>query len=217
MTDFAKARKQMIEGQLQTSGVFTREILLAMAQVPRELFVTPEHRDLAYLDRDQPLGNGRFLANPVATAKLSELADITPADIVLDVACGTGYSTAVISYLASSVVALESDRELAEKATANLLELDISNAAVVEGALEKGVAAEAPFDVIIIQGAVGAVPSRLFDQLREGGRLVAVVGTGAGAQAVLHVRTGSGISAVPAFNLHMPVLEQLVPPREFAL
>ena len=217
MTDFAQARKQMIDGQLQTSGVFARKVLAAMSGVPREYFVPEQYRQLAYLDRDQPLGNNRYLASPAAMAKLIDLADISPDDIVLDVACGTGYSTAVISHVANAVVALESDSVLAEKANENLLELDISNAAVVHGPMDRGVASESPFDVITIQGAVEAVPPRLLDQLREDGRLVAVIGSGASAQATRFVKTSSGISPVPLSNVHMPLLDQLTPKKEFRL
>ena len=127
-----------------------------------------------------------------------------------------GYTTALLSHLANSVVALEADAALVEQANQILAELDISNAAVVHGSLVKGVPSEAPFDVILVQGAVGEIPKALFDQLRQGGRLVAVEGAGNAATAVLYVKSTSEIVKIPSFNASVPLLKEFTKKSEFA-
>ena len=219
MIDFAKARSAMIEGQLRTSGVLDARVLSAMNAVPREEFLEGDHKTLAYLDMAHALGGkaNRFMGAPAPFARLVELAEIQPSDIVLDIACGSGYSSAVIARLANSVVAVESDAELVTRANRALAKLDIGNAAVLNAPLTAGAPGEAPFDVIIIEGAVDFVPQVLFDQLREGGRLVALIGEGAGANAVLHVKGESGIASVSAFNACLPELPEFAKEPAFSL
>lgn len=219
MIDFARARSAMIEGQLRTSGVLDARVLEAMNAVPRETFLEEEHKELAYLDMAHPLEGQahRYMGAPAPFARLVELAEIQPSDIVLDIACGSGYSSAVISQLANSVVAVESDAELVRRANQALAKLDIGNAAVVKGPLTAGAPKEAPFDVILIEGAVDFVPQALFDQLRDGGRLVALIGEGAGANAVLHVKGKKGVASVTAFNACLPELAEFARAPAFSL
>lgn len=148
-------------------------------------------RELAYIDADIELAGGpqrRYLMEPSPLAKLLQLAEISKSDVVLEIGCGTGYASALLSLLAGSVVALESDGTLAASATETLVRLGYDNVAVVAGDLEKGYAAEAPYDVIFINGAVEIIPAALFEQLRDGGRLVAVEGFGNASRAKLYVR-----------------------------
>ncbi|HHG89014.1 MAG TPA: protein-L-isoaspartate O-methyltransferase [Devosia sp.] len=217
--DFVQARKSMVEGQLMTSGVLEPRVLGAMGAVPREEFVDETQKSIAYLDVAHRLAGpaGRFMAAPVVLGKMIELAEIGDDDIVLDVACGTGYSTAVIARLANSVVAVETDEAMVARANQILARLDVGNAAVIKAPLKKGAPAEAQFDVIIIEGAVGAVPQALFDQLRVGGRLVALLGDGASATAVLHVKGEEEIARVEAFNASLPPLRELFPKPAFTL
>jgi len=218
MIDFPAARTAMIEGQLQTSGVLDKRVLEAILKVPREEFVDDGVRQFAYLDRELKLPgtSGRFMGAPAPVARLIELAEIEPDDIVLDVACGTGYSTAIIAHLANSVVAIESMADLVARANENLAKLDIGNAAVIKAPLDKGAPDEAPFDVVIIQGAIAEVPTALLDQLRVGGRLVALVGKGGSATALTCVKSESGIASVPSFNANMPELKELTHAPGFA-
>ena len=208
MTDFAHARSEMIEGQIRPSGVFDLDLLSALRKTPREVFLSDDQKEFAYLDAEQKLSSSdnRQMPTPAITAKLIELAEVGAGDIVLDIACGTGYSTAILALLANSVVALETDDDLVAQANLALAELNISNAAVVQGPLTKGVSKEAPFDAILIQGAVDEIPKALFDQLRDGGRLVAVIGSGNSATAVLHVKSGDHIAQIPSFNASVPRL-----------
>ena len=206
MEDFAQARTAMVESQIRPNDVTDYQLLDALNEIPRERFVSASRRAIAYIDEDVLLkaadGNepARYLMEPMPFAKLVQVAEIKPDDLVLDIGCGTGYSSAVLSRLADSVVALESDEELAAAANETLPELEIGNVAVVTGPLNKGYAGEGPYDVIILNGSVSEVPEALFKQLKEGGRLVAIVAENGRSQAWLYVCHGGRTSGRPAFG-----------------
>jgi protein-L-isoaspartate(D-aspartate) O-methyltransferase len=217
MNQLDAARKTMVESQVMTSGVTDQQILAAMESVPRERFVPDAKRTLAYLGDDLCVKEAttdtpdRFLMDPRVLAKLAELAALTPTDLVLDIGPATGYSTALLAQLADTVVAIECDSELAERASAILLDLGVDNAAVIEGPLADGNTKQGPFDVIFLNGSVPAVPEGLLDQLKDGGRLVAVVSEGNVGKARIYTRSGShsahrnsfdaGIHALPGFDV----------------
>lgn len=204
--DFEGLREKMVDGQLRTTDVTDRALLSAFFDVPREEFVPAEKRPVAYIDEDLPLlpssapGGARYLMEPSPLAKLMQLAEIGPDDVVLDVGCVTGYAAAVLSRIASSVIAVECDQGLADKATETLSRLGYDNVVVIQGALEEGYAAEAPYDVILLEGAVDAVPEALFDQLKDGGRLVAVEGHGNAGVARIYVKDGGVVAGRRVFN-----------------
>ena len=206
MIDFETARLKMVDSQIRTTDVTSHSLLTAFLEVPREAFVPERLASLAYIDSDievAPAHDGqaaRFLMEPSPLAKLLQLAEIEPDDVVLEVGAGTGYASAIISKVASSVVALESDESLVAVANERLAAHGFDNVAVVKGDLEKGYAAEAPYDVIFLHGAVEVVPNALFDQLRDGVRIVAVVGYGNASSACLFVREGAAVSRRFAFN-----------------
>lgn len=200
MMDYTAARIKMVDNQIRTTDVTSHSVLEAFLAVPREAFVPAVQKPLAYIDNDIELAPGRYLMQPSPLAKLMQLATITKNDVVLEVGCGTGYASAVLSLLAGSVVALESDEALAAKAGETLAELGYDNVAVVTGDLEKGYPAEAPYDVIFVNGAVEVVPDALLAELRDGGRLVAVEGYGNASQARLFVKERGTVSEVRAFN-----------------
>jgi len=205
MDDFASLREKMVDSQIRTENVTDYDVIAVMGRIPRERFVPESQRALAYLDRDVPLGiaergTPRFLMEPAPFARLVQLAEITPNDVVLDVGCGTGYSAAVLASLAKSVVALESDAKLAGEARANLAALGIGNAKVVTGGLEGGYPASGPYDVIFLEGAVEAIPPLMLNQLRDHGRLVAVIGTGGSGVATLTTRNDGELGRRVAFN-----------------
>ena len=164
----------MVESQVRPNGITDHRIIDAMAQVKREDFVPAERKAIAYLDDDVQLKEGRFLIEPMAFARMIHLALIKPTDKVLVVGAGTGYGARVIAMLAKTVVALESDPELLALARGFLAGAD--NVEVVEGRLAEGNAAGAPYDVIIVEGRISAVPECLFAQLANEGRIVAAVG-----------------------------------------
>lgn len=198
--DFAELRARMVDSQLRTTDVTEPAILDAMGALPRELFVDEKRRSLAYLDEDLQIAPGRYLMEPSPLAKLLQLAGILSTDRVLDVGTGTGYSAAVLSRLAASVVALESDQSLAASAREALSRTGAANVEVVVGPLASGHAAGAPYDVIVLQGAVDTLPDSLTAQLGNGGRLVAVEGRGNAGIAKVYLNSGGVITGRRAFN-----------------
>jgi protein-L-isoaspartate(D-aspartate) O-methyltransferase len=198
--DFSELRTKMVDGQVRTTDVTDPAIIEAMLTIPREAFVDERLRPLAYIDEDIEIARGRYLMEPSPFAKLVQLADIRPGETVLDVGAGTGYSSAVLSRLAGRVVALESDAALAERARATLAGLAAENVTVVTGPLAAGHAEIAPYDVILLEGAVGALPDALFAELAEGGRLVAVEGLGNAGIARLYLKSGGIVTGRRAFN-----------------
>jgi protein-L-isoaspartate(D-aspartate) O-methyltransferase len=207
MTDFARARKTMVDNQLRTSGITDRRLLAAMEEVPRERFVPPVRQGLAYIDEAIPVGGGRKLGAPAPFAQLVQLAAIEHADHVLDLGCATGYSAAVLARLAHSVVAVETDAALAAHARSALAEAGAKNASVVEGALETAGQAGGPYDVIVLEGVIAAAPQTLFAQLKPEGRLVALLARdGNPPVAHLFAKAGNGIAARAAFDARLPPL-----------
>lgn len=174
-SDFAAARRHMVDGQILPNKVTDRALVAALSETPRELFVPKALEGVAYVDEDLEVAPGRYLMEPMVFARLVEEADIKPGDAVLDIGALTGYAAAIMSRLASVVVGLEEDAELVKKATENLTELGIDNAAIIEGPLNQGYAKQGPYDVIFFGGAVEEIPAAVLKQLAEGGRLVAVV------------------------------------------
>lgn len=204
MIDYATKRRNMVESQLRPNGVTDFRINTAMLNIPRERFVAASRQSFAYIDEDIPFSDrddgARCVVEPMVFARLVQLADIADNDIVLDIGCGLGYSTAVLAQLAQSVVALENDPQFVSEATSRLGELGVSNAAVVEGPLNLGYAREAPYDVIVVNGGVGEVPEGLLAQLKEGGRLVAVIDHGPVGRATLFVKQNNVVSRRAAFD-----------------
>lgn len=215
MIDFEAARTKMVENQIRTTDVTSHSVLRAFYNVPRETFVPEKSRALAYIDNDIQIANGRYLMEASPLAKLLQLAKVTKDDVVLEIGCGTGYATAILSHIAGTVVAIESDTELSTTATANLAALGCDNAAVVTGELEKGYSAEAPYDLIFINGSVEEVPEALFSQLRDGGRLVAVLGYGNASTARVFLKEHGVISEASHFNTSVKPLPGFRKSKEF--
>jgi protein-L-isoaspartate(D-aspartate) O-methyltransferase len=221
MTDFATARRMMVDGQVRTSDVTDPRIIAAMLELPRERFVPQGKADLAYLDLDLPVtqpkpgGAARCLLKPMVLAKMVQAAGLGEDDHVLDVGCATGYSSALLARLAGSVIALEEDEALARLARENLAAVGAVNATVVSGPLTQGWQGRAPYDVIFVNGASEIVPHALARQLKEGGRLVAVVGRAPTGQAVVYRCVGGDISGWPIFDAAAPLLPGFAAPHTF--
>lgn len=219
MTDFAIQRHNMIESQVRPNGITDARIIETMAAVPRELFVPESRRELAYMDEDvliaiTPDGAKRWLIEPMAFARLLQLAEIGPQDLVLDVGCASGYSTAVIAGLAESVIAIEEDDVLVKIASENLAKLGITNAAVTQAPLAKGMPSEAPFDVIFLNGRVPAVPQTLLSQLKDGGRLVGVIGENPVSPALVCTRSSKAMSSRNVFDASVAALPGFASPNK---
>ena len=201
MAQPAVQRRSMVDSQLRTNRVVDEALIAALLELPRERFVPDRLASVAYVDEDLPLAGGRFLMEPMIFARLAQLLAISRSDIVLDIGCGPGYSSAVLSRLCSTVVALECDPELAETARRNLARSEIDNVIVVDGPLGGGYPDQAPYNAILLGGAVPDIGTALTDQLAEGGRLAAVVTQRpAPGRAICATRGAGGVSSRIAFD-----------------
>lgn len=216
MVDYAAIRHNMVESQLRTNEVTDARLLEAIEEIPRERFVPERYRGIAYVDEDLEIAPARYLMEPVVLARLLQNARVAPDDVVLDVGCGTGYSSAVLARLAAMVVALESDSALAARAEELLADLETDNVAVVTGELGAGYPEQAPYQVILLGGAVPEVPQAIAQQLAEGGRLLGVVHQpGKVGRAILVVRRHGVLSNLPLFDASVPFLPGFEPVQRF--
>jgi protein-L-isoaspartate(D-aspartate) O-methyltransferase len=204
MTDYAAARRYMVDGQVRTADVTDLRILAAMEEVPRERFVPPQSASLAYLDRDLVLTSDRRLLKPMVLGKLLQAAEIKPEDRVLDVGCCMGYAAALLARMAKEVIALDEDPNFTGAARAGLALLP--NVQVTQGPLISGWPIAAPYDVILVEGAVEILPEGLFRQLADGGRLVCVLGSGPIGKAMLYYRSGHDIGGRAIFDATATIL-----------
>ncbi|WP_260480130.1 protein-L-isoaspartate O-methyltransferase family protein [Bartonella quintana] len=207
VADFAELRRKMVDNQIRTVDVTDLSVLEAFLTVSREDFVPEDMKAFSYLDTDilvYPAKNqlpACYLMRPASLAKLLQLAAVKSSDIVLDIGTNSGYCAALFSKLAGFVIALEDNKVLLERATSTLKLNQCNNVVVVHGALEKGYAVEGPYDVIFIEGSVDFIPEGIFDQMKDGGRLVVVEGHGNAGVARIYVKEDGIISARRAFNL----------------
>lgn len=208
MHDFAAYRRNMIECQIRPNQVTDAAVLDAFATVPRETFVPAALAACAYIDEAVALGNGRFLVEPMVSARLIQALKVKPHDKVLAIGAATGYIAAILSRLAAHVFALESDPALATQATQNLRTLGVTNVTVVQDALERGHARKGPYDVILCDGAVSTIPAALSDQLIEGGRLAAIFASadGTSGHGVLMLKSHGALSRRVLFDAVTPFL-----------
>jgi protein-L-isoaspartate(D-aspartate) O-methyltransferase len=215
MVEFTQARQQMVDTQIRTTDVTAYTVLDAFGKVPRELFVPASQRALAYSDADITISPTRTMTQPSPLAKLLQLANIAANDIVLIIGSNSGYAAALASHLANTVVALENDPDLVTKAQTTMTDLSYDNVAVIDGSLTDGVASEGPYDVIFIEGTVEMVPDALLSQLKDGGRLVTVLGTERRAEAIQILRKGEHFSRIGAFDTNAPILPEFSKEAEF--
>ena len=213
MSDFSIARRKMVDGQVRPSDVTDARIIDAMLAVPREAFVPQDRRALAYLDLDLDVSEGgpakRYLIKPVVMAKLLHAAAIKDTDNVLVVGCATGYAAAVVARLAGQVTATESDSSLAAKAREVLAQLGCGNVTVRVAEAAEGDAANAPFDVIVLNGATEVTPDGLYRQLKEAGRLVGVFALVTPQRATVVTHSHGDFGSRALFDAAVPVLPGL--------
>jgi protein-L-isoaspartate(D-aspartate) O-methyltransferase len=215
MIDYAAAREAMVDRQVRTADVALYPIIEAMLTVPREDFVPADLRPVAYLGEHIPLGPGRVLLDPRVFAKLLNALNVGPSDLVLDVGCGLGYSTAVLARMAEAVVALEEDPALAAEAEAALAAHSVDNAVVQVGPLAAGDPGHGPFDAILVEGGIEVLPEALAGQLKPGGRIAAIIVEGTRGQAKLGIRTGGGVAWRRTFDATAPVIPGFAAAKAF--
>src|SRR5882724_5778029 len=214
MSGISAARQKMVDGQVRPSDITDVRIIDAMLAVPREAFVPENKRALAYLDLDLDVSEGgqgqgqvkRFLIQPAVLAKMLQAAEIKQTDRVLVVGCATGYAAAVVAQFVGQVTATESDAALAAKATAVLAQNGCGNVAVRTADAADGNPADAPYDVILLNGATETVPERLYGQLQDGGRLVGVFAMSQPQRATLVTRSHGDFGYRALFDAAAPVL-----------
>lgn len=206
MADYTQRRVTMVDTQVRPSDVTKFPILDALLSVPREVYVPDAAKALAYVDGPIDLGGGRQLLDPRATAKLLDALEPTPSDLVLELGAGGGYTTALLAHLAEAVVAVEEDASLAEDAEATLAEQGVDNAAVICAPLVEGSAKHGPFDAIILFGGVNAIPDRITDQLKDGGKIAAIFMDGPLGEARIGLKSGGRVTWRMAFNATAPIL-----------
>jgi len=212
----AEARNRMVDSQVRPNRVVDPRIIGAMRRLPRERFLPANATALAYADREVPLGNGRAVLRPMAIARLIQLAAPLAGEHALVVAAGTGYGAALLAACGPRVTALEEDPALLSIARRVLPEL-APTVSLVSGSLSAGWPSEAPYDIILLQGAVQAIPPALAQQLRNGtGRFVTVISQdGLTSYAVLAEATNAGLRAQPMFDCPAPELPSLRPAPAF--
>jgi protein-L-isoaspartate(D-aspartate) O-methyltransferase len=219
MSGFLTARQKMVDGQVRPSDVTDIRIIDAMLAVPREAFVPQNQRALAYLDLDLDVSEGgpakRFLIKPVVTAKMLQAAEIKDTDNVLVVGCASGYSAAVVAKLAGRVTATESDPSLAAQATEAFAKLGLGNVTVQVAAAAEGDSADAPYDVIVLNGATEIAPEGLYRQLKDGGRLLGVFAMSQPQRATIVTHSHHDFGNRALFDASVPVLPGLERPPAF--
>lgn len=219
MADFEKARENMIDGQIHPFGVIDEKILDVFARVPREMFVPQKLQSVAYMDEDLNIGRGRYLMESKIHAKMLQAIDLKESDVALDIGVASGYSTVILSHLVTTVIALENDKAYIEQAEKVWKKQGVNNAIMFEGAFEAGVSKHAPYNVIILNGAVESVPQSLLDQLDVGGRLATIIRKSqydVGCVTLfLKSRSGS-VSSTPLFDACTPYLQGFEPLKKFA-
>lgn len=205
--DFAAARRNMVASQIRTIPITDPLVIAAIEAVPREKFVPAAMRHVAYVDECIQVGRGRYAMEPAVLARLLQLAEIEPGNKALVVAAGTGYSAAVLANAVAKVVSVESDAALAAQARGACSEINVAVKALV-GDVKRGAPDDAPFDVIVIDGAVEEIPQALQSQLADGGRLVAIVRVGSVGRATLTVRSGAAFSRRDDFDAMTATLQE---------
>jgi protein-L-isoaspartate(D-aspartate) O-methyltransferase len=166
----------MVESQLRARDIRDQRVLSAMENIPRHEFVEARYRDQAYDDHPLPIAAGQTISQPYIVALMLELLQLNASSKALEIGTGSGYQTALLSQLANHIYSVERHPELARQAADNLSRLGLTNVTVITGDGSRGLSQHAPFDAIIVSAAASEIPPALFEQLREGGRMIIPVG-----------------------------------------
>ena len=217
MTSFAQRRRMMVDTQVRPSDVTKFPIIDAMLATPREHYLPDAFSEAAYMGENIDIAPGRVLLEPRTFGKMLDALAIGEDEMVLDIGCNYGYSAALLSRLAQVVIAVEEEADMAAEAPGLLAEDGRDNVVFVEGPLAEGAAEHAPFDVIIVEGAVEEVPATIAEQLKEGGRIACLFQDGPLGVVRIGIKSGGHISWRFAFNAGAPVLPGFTSARAFSL
>lgn len=212
-----QARFNMVEQQVRTWDVLDARVLAVLGQVQREHYVSAEHRQIAFADLELPLGHGEFMMKPVIEGRVLQAADVQPGDSVLEIGTGSGFLTACLAALGKDVVSVEQHEDLAATARARLQRDGIANASVHVAEAVHGFEPKREFDVIVLTGAVFALPEKFKSWLKPGGRLFAVVGESPVQQAIVFTRDGTTVREASLFETDLAYLANAAPPKRFSL
>ncbi len=218
MTDFAVLRQRMVDNQLRPNQVTDHDVIRAFLAVPREAFTAPGDAAFAYADRELKMADAapsRRMMEPVRLGRLVNALPLGPDAKAMVVGCGTGYSAAILSHLAGRVVAVEEDKALAALARERLKAVGAANVEVVEAKLTEGCPAAAPFDAILVDGAVEVIPEALVGQLKPGGVLATIERDDRVSRAMLYERVGAEATKWPRFDAWATLLPGFERPRAF--
>ncbi len=208
----------MVDSQIHPMGVTSDAILNAFLEVPREEFVPDTLKSVCYCDEDVKVASGRYLMEPSVFARLIEEGSVSIDDAVLTIGSGIGYNAAILSKLCSTVVALEEKEDLVEVAQSSWDKLGYSNIAAITGTLSDGALQYAPYDVIIFNGSIAKLPDTIIDQIKEGGRILAIIRTSTLdlADAIVFRKNKDGsLSKRILFEAGTPYLNGFSPEKEF--
>lgn len=214
MVDYLAARKAMVDGQIRPSDVTLYPIIKALLTVPREVYVPREQRTVAYMDQDIDLGNGRSILAPRTFARMLDVINIQPDELVLAVGSELGYSTAVIAELSEVVIGVE-DVTMAEQASTRLSEEGVDNAVIHTGPLAAGAAEHGPYDSMVILGGIEFIPDSLLEQLKPGGKVVAIRVSDERQQISIGIKTSVRMNWNAVYNASAPLLAGFETAKEF--
>jgi protein-L-isoaspartate(D-aspartate) O-methyltransferase len=216
MADFAARREMMVDTQVRPSDVTKFPIIDAMLRVPRELYVPQAMIEAAYVGENLPFDKTRVLLEPRTLAKILDAVNPGSTDLVLDLGCALGYSSAVVAQMAEAVVAVEEHEDWASEAEHTLAEEGIHNVAVIQATLTDGAPQHGPYDIILLQGAVEQIGDAILAQLKDGGRIAAIFAEGALGVVRIGYKIDGEVSWRFGFNAGAPVLPGFEKPAEFA-
>lgn len=213
--DFAKARENMVNSQIQTQDVTNTELLGALGNIARENFVPKAKASLAYAEMEVVLNNGRAMLRPREFAKLVQALEPETESVALVIGIGNGYEMAVMSRLVETVIGLDNDEEMAKKVSSKLEKFGFENTAIETGDFAKGLPNIGPFDTILVNGAVKDVSPYWLDQLNDGGRLAAIIDDEGRSRARLWQKSGENCSGRDLFDAKAPLLPDMAKPQGF--
>lgn len=208
MEAYEIARTNMVKSQILPQNIRNELLVDIISKTPRQIFIPEEKQGVAYIDEAVSVGGGRYILSPMVFAKMVEALDIKGTESILDIACGTGYSSVILAKLCRKVVAVESNNDLASKAHLNLNKLGINNVIIIGDRLVDGHEESAPYDIIFINGAIKEIPSSLLSQLGDNGKLITIVSKSRNmGSIVLLKKINSIVSSEDIFDVNLPIIE----------